>query len=172
MKNLHKILVWALISATVGVILSAIRDQNNVVGQIISSLLGTAWALLTYFVIPVMIIEEKGVIDSIKDSASLFKKTWGETVVGQGGIMIVFAIIAIIGLIQVFLSFLSGNTALIIAVVGLYLLLIVILAVIGSALQGVFNTALYLYAKTGIVPSAYNSDQIAHAFKQKNQKGI
>jgi len=171
-KNIHRILVWSLISATIGVILSLIRDQNNIIGQIISSLLGTAWALLTYFVVPVMILEEKGVVDSIKDSASLFKRTWGETVVGQGGIMIIFFIIAILGLIPVILSFLSGYTPLIIAAIGLYILLVVVLGVIGSALQGIFNTALYLYAKTGNVPTAFNADQIEHAFKPAKGKGI
>ncbi|MFH0966324.1 MAG: DUF6159 family protein [Methanobacteriota archaeon] len=171
-KNLHRILVWSLLSATVGVILSLIRDQKNIVGQIISSLLGTAWALLTYFVVPVMILEDKGVVEAIKDSASLFKRTWGETVVGQGGIMIVFGIIAILGLIPVILSFLSGYTPLIIAVIGLYLLLVVVLGVIGSALQGIFTTALYLYAKTGNVPSAFNTDQIEHAFKPAKTKQI
>ncbi|PKL60483.1 MAG: hypothetical protein CVV33_02455 [Methanomicrobiales archaeon HGW-Methanomicrobiales-4] len=172
LRNIHRILVWSLISATVGVILSLIRDQKNIVGQIISSLLGTAWALLTYFVIPVMILEEKGVVEAIKDSASLFKRTWGETVVGQGGIMLVFGIIAMLGMIPVVLSILSGYTPLIIAVIGLYLLLVVVLGVIGSALQGIFNTALYLYAKTGTIPSAFNAEQIEHAFRPTKKTGI
>ena len=164
-SHLQQILAWSLLSATVGVILSVIRGKDNIVGQIISSLLGTAWSLLTYFVIPVMIIEEKGVLESMKISASLFRRTWGETVIGQGGIALIFVLIGLAGLIPVLLAFLIGNGSLLIAIIGFYLLFVVILAVIGSALQGIYNTALYLYAKTGSVPPAFDTDLIANAFR-------
>lgn len=168
-KHLKQILAWALISATVGIVLSLLRDKNNIFGQIISSLLGTAWALLTYFVIPVMILEEKGVIESITRSASLFKQTWGETVVGQGGIFLIFMLIVLAGLIPVVLLFFTGITAVQIAAIALYLIFIVVLLVLGSALQGIFNTALYIYAKTGVVSPAYDKAQITSAFSPKGQ---
>lgn len=171
-RHLPRIVAWALISATVGVILSVIRDKSNVIGQFISSLLGVAWTLLTFFVIPVMILEEKGVIDSIKESAVLFRRTWGETVVGQGGITLIFGLIALLGLVPVFIVLLLGNGPLIVTTIGLYLLLIVILAVIGSALQGIFNTALYLYAKNGSIPSAFSADLIKNAFVPEKKGNI
>jgi hypothetical protein len=40
--------------------------------------------------------------------------------------------------------------------------------VIANAIQGIYNTALYLYAKNGTVPSAFSKDLIEHAFKPKN----
>jgi hypothetical protein len=163
-RHLPKIVLWSLISATIGVILSVIRDQQNIVGQILSSILGVAWTLLTFFVVPVMILEEKGVIDSIKESAALFRRTWGETVVGQGGITLVFGLLALVGLIPVVMVIFLASGTLMIAVIGLYLLFVVILAVIGSALQGIFNTALYHYAKTGSIPAAFNEDLIKNAF--------
>jgi hypothetical protein len=45
----------------------------------------------------------------------------------------------------------------------------VILAVIYSALQGIFITALYTYAKTGTVPSGSDKDLIQNAFTPKQQ---
>lgn len=169
-RHLPKIAVWALISATIGVILSIIRDKSNVVGQFVSAILGVAWTLLTFFVIPVMIFEERGVFESIKESAVLFRRTWGETVVGQSGITLVFGLVAVAGLVPVFLALLTGNTPVIMAVIGLYLVLVVILAIIGSALQGIFNTALYLYAKNGTVPAAFSSELIKNVFIPE-QKG-
>ncbi len=168
-RHFRQILAWALISATVGVVLSILRDRNNVIGQIISSLLGTAWALLTYFVVPVMILEDKGVIESITRSASLFKQTWGETVVGQGGISLICVLLALAGLIPVMLLMVTGVTSLQVAGIVLYLLFIVVLIVLGSALQGIFNTALYLYAKTGKVSPAFEDAQIQSAFVQKTK---
>jgi hypothetical protein len=171
-QNIAQIFVWALISATIGLVLQAIRDNNNVVAQLISSLIGVAWSLLTFFVVPIMIIEKRGAIDSIKESASLFKRTWGETVVGQGGIALIFVLIALIALIPVFLLMLTGVGELIIAAVSLYLLLLIVLFVMVNAMQGIYNTALYLYAKNGTVPDVFSKDLIEKAFKNKNATGF
>lgn len=167
-QNITQIFVWALISATIGLVLQIIRDNNNFVAQIISSLIGVAWSLLTFFVVPIMIIEKRGTIDSIKESVSLFKRTWGETVIGQGGIALLFVLIALIALVPVFLLTLTGVGELIIAAVSLYLLLLIVLFVLGNAMQGIFNTALYLYAKNGTISSTFSKDLIEKAFKQKN----
>lgn len=167
MGRIKKIFFWAVISATVGLILSLIRDNNNIIGQIIISMIGLAWSLLTYFVIPVMILEDLGIGASIKESAALFRKTWGEAIVGPGSISLIFVIIGIVALAPVFLAGLSGNGTLILAAIAGYILLVVVLAIIASALQGVFNTALYIYAKTGTVPSAFSSDLISNAFIPK-----
>ena len=167
-QNIGQIFVWALISATIGLVLQAIRDNNNFVAQIISSMIGVAWSLLTFFVIPVMIIEKRGTIESIKESASLFKRTWGETVIGQGGVALIFLLIAIIALIPVTLLMMTGVGEIMIAAVSLYLLLLIILFVIANAMQGIYNTALYLYAKNGTVPSVFSKELIEQAFRQKN----
>ncbi|PWR71352.1 DUF6159 family protein [Methanospirillum lacunae] len=168
-QNIIQIFVWAFISATIGLVLQIIRDNNNFVAQIISSLIGVAWSLLTFFVVPIMIIENRGAIESIKESASLFKRTWGETVVGQGGIALIFVLIALIALIPVFLLMLTGVGELIIAAVSLYLLILIVLFVMVNAMQGIYNTALYLYAKNGTVPDVFSKDLIENAFKQKNE---
>jgi hypothetical protein len=167
-KNIGRIFVWALISATIGLVLQAIRDNNNVVTQIISSIIGVAWSLLTFFVIPVMIIEKRGVLESVRESASLFKRTWGETVVGQGGVALIFVLIGLVALVPVSLLLMTGIEALAILAITLYLLLLILLFVIANAIQGIYNTALYLYAKNGTVPSAFSKDLIEQAFKPKN----
>jgi hypothetical protein len=64
---------------------------------------------------------------------------------------------------------LLGNSTVFIAALALFLLLVVILAVVYGAMQGIFVTALYTYAKTGSVPSAFNHDLIANAFAPKQQ---
>lgn len=167
-ENIGQIFIWALISATIGVILQAIRGNNdNIITQVISSIIGVAWSLLTFFVVPVMIIEKRSTIESIKESAGLFKKTWGETVVGQGGISLIFVLIAFVALIPVILLLLTGVEALIIVAISLYLLFLIALFVIANAMQGVYNTALYLYAKTGVVSDAFSKELIENAFQTK-----
>ncbi len=178
-KHITQILAWSLISATVGLILRMIVDRienserlgpvGKFVGMIFIGLLGMAWSFLTFFVIPVMIFENKGVFVSIKHSGSLFKKTWGENVLGQFSMGLVFGLLSLIGVGAFVLAFLSGSFAVILVVGGLVLLYWTILAILSASLNGVFVAALYNYATTGKVPSAYSSELVKGAFRAKKR---
>ena len=76
-RHLPAIFVWAAISATVGLILRLISERSGLIGRIIIGIIGVVWSLVTYFVIPVLVFEEKGVIDSIKESASVLPEDLG-----------------------------------------------------------------------------------------------
>src|SRR5206468_4089381 len=58
--RLPQILAWSLVSATVGVLLKVIESAHEKVGEFISAILGTAWTVLTYFVVPVLVVEKLG----------------------------------------------------------------------------------------------------------------
>ena len=49
-NRLHNIFGWALVSATVGLILRIIEDRSEKIGRIVSGLLGMAWTADTIFV--------------------------------------------------------------------------------------------------------------------------
>lgn len=166
------IFIWAMISATIGLVLHLLQERAGFIGQIILGLIGAAWSLITYFAIPVMIFEEKGPLEAIQQSASLFRKTWGETLVGQVSIGIVFVLLGIAGLIPVFLALMSGIFPLFLILLAVFIIYVAILMVIGSSLQGVYNTALYLYATTGNVPEAYSKELIENAFTPKPVGGM
>ncbi|WML67536.1 MAG: hypothetical protein METHP_01075 [Methanoregula sp. SKADARSKE-2] len=159
------ILAWALVSATIGIILHMIEERVGFIGQIVAGLVGGAWALVTYFVVPVLVLEDKGVADSVKESVALIKKTWGESIVGAGSIMLIFVLTGIVAFLGVF-GVVMLSTSLILAgtAIALFVIVIAILAILASAMQGIFVTALYTYAKTGIVPSAFDKDLIQNAF--------
>jgi hypothetical protein len=165
MRHFGPILAWALISATVGLILQALEEKFGFIGQIAGALVGGAWGLVTFFVIPILILEDKGVVDSVKDSVSLIKKTWGESIVGGGSIFLVFLAIGIVACIGIFLIWIISSSALLAA--ALLVIVVAILAIVASAMQGIFITALYTYARTGTVPSSFNKDLIANAFTPK-----
>ena len=167
LNHFTSILAWALVSATVGIILQLLRERAGVVGQIAASLVGGAWGLVTFFVVPILVLEDKGVVDAIKESTSLIKKTWGETIIGSGSIMVVFFIIGAVGLLATLATLLLGSFAVFGIALVLFIGLVIVLAVVAAAMQGIFVTALYTYARTGTVPSAYRSDLIQNAFVQK-----
>ena len=168
-RHLTSIFVWAVIAATVGLILRMIEDRAGLVGQIATAFIGGMWTLVTLFVLPVMIFEEKGVGTSIKESFSLFKKTWGESAIGSLSIAIVFMAVGAVGVLLLIGAFFSGNAILIMAGIALFVILIAVLSVLYSAMQGIFMVTLYTYAKTGTVPSAFRKDLIEGAFAPRQQ---
>lgn len=171
-RHLPRIFVWAIISATVGLVLRTIRDRGGIVGTILAGLMSFAWNIITFFVIPVMIFEEKGVIDSFKESAGIFKRTWGENLVARFSVGLVFFLLGLIGIVPGFLVFFTRSAAVIIPVWLIIIVYFIVLAVISGALNGVLATALYGYATTGQVPSAFNEETITSAFGPKPAKGL
>jgi ABC-type multidrug transport system fused ATPase/permease subunit len=167
LQHFTSILGWALLSATVGIVLHLLRERGGVIGQFASAIVGGAWGLVTFFVVPVLVLEDKGVFDAIRESASLIRKTWGETIIGSGSIVLVFLIIGIVGFFGVLATLFLGSMMVFGIALALFIALVIILAVVAAAMQGIFVTALYTYAKTGTVPSAFDRDLIQNAFVQK-----
>jgi hypothetical protein len=165
LRHIGSIFAWSLISATVGLILQILEDKAGFIGQIAATLIGGAWGLVTFFVVPILILEDKGVVDSIKDSVSLIRKTWGESIVGGGSILLVFLVIGIIAAIGIFAIWLVSQSFLL--AIALLIIAVAILAIVASAMQGIFVTALYTYARTGTVPTSFNKDLIENAFVHK-----
>jgi hypothetical protein len=164
-KHLPAILAWAIVAATVGLILHLLEERAGFIGDIVLAMVGGVWSLVTFFVVPILVLEDKGVVDSVKDSVSLIKKTWGESIIGGGSIFLVFLVIGIIAAAVIFGIFLLTQSFLL--AVALLILVVAILAVVASAMQGIFVTALYTYARTGTVPTSFNKDLIENAFLPK-----
>src|SRR5262245_6447655 len=98
------ILLWAIVAGTVGMALRALHDRLGFVGKIVVSLLGATWSAATFFVVPVLVLEQRSISDSFGRSVKVFKETWGETMVGGAslGIAAVCAwvtLVAIVGLL-------------------------------------------------------------------------
>ena len=166
MSHIGKIALWALISATVGIILRTIAERSKLIGQIIAKLVGAAWSIATYFIVPVMIFENRTVVDSIKQSAIVLKKTWGESAVAAGGISLITMLFAIAGIAIPIVGFIITPTA---GLIGLAVMVAywIGLAIMTSALSGIFRTALYLYATEGRSPAGFSPDFVQNAFTTK-----
>jgi len=152
-SKLHRLLPWAIVSATVSLIISMVERQG-IIGRIIGSLIGLAWNLITFMTVPILVIEDLGVGAALKRSKDLFQHTWGENVIAQGGLGIVGVLVAIPGVLLFVAGAALGTVGLIVlGAVGLMWLLGS--SVIMSALSGIYRTALYRYASTGEVPGDF-----------------
>jgi hypothetical protein len=162
------ILGYAAIAATVGMILNGLRNKdNNILVRMIGAGLGVAWTLSTFLVVPVLVNENVGPIDAIKESVGLLKKTWGENIVGNVGIGMVFAVIftcaLLVGIVLVFgAAALSPTLAFVVG--ALVAVALVFLGIVQSALSSVYSAALYRFATVGDAGVGFENTAIATAF--------
>jgi hypothetical protein len=165
-QHIGKIFVWALITATIGMILRQIQENAGILGRIVIGLVGIAWSVLTYFVVPVLLYEPVGVGQSIKRSAQIFRERWGEQFIGNATIGLA---VVIIGIPVVLVGALV--TA-VVAPVGIVLLIVSVgaLIAIGAACSGVFNAALYRYATTGEASGAFSLEDMNASFRPRRRK--
>lgn len=170
-SNAGRILPWAIVSATVSVVLQAVQQRAGFVGRLVIGLVGLAWTLVTLLVLPILVIEQVGLKEAFTRSATAFKRTWGENVVGNGGIGLVVMLIMLAGLVVtspvLILGISSSNVPVIVVGVALMVMVVILVSVFGAAMNGVFRTALYRYAVLGEEPPGFTHDQIAGAFRPK-----
>ena len=165
-----RILPWALISAVVSVILKTLEERAGFLGSIVIRMVGMAWSVVTFLVLPIIVIEGMGAIEAVKRSVNLFRSTWGENLGAQVGLGIIGFLAILPGLAVLVLGIGIGGAAGL-PLIGLSVLWMVLVAVVMSALSGIFQTALYHFAVGGEAPSGYFDSQIlADAFQKRRRR--
>jgi hypothetical protein len=171
MSRAGKIFGWAVISATVGMILQAMRDNSNGLSRFVVSIIGAGWNIATFLVVPVLVVENLSPIDAIKRSGSLLKQTWGQQIVGNFGISLVMFLIALIGGVPLFL--LTTAAFAVAPVLGIlvgivFALYIFAVMAISSAISGIFTAAVYAYAtQTPVESPIFDPALVQGAFRAK-----
>lgn len=165
-----KIFPWAVVSATVSVILRAIEERAGFVGQIVAGIAGMAWAVVTFLVLPIIVIEGLGVGDAVKKSGNLFKRTWGENLAAQVGFGLMGFLAVLPAIAVVVLGAMAGEAAVVAAIV-LAVLWIIGVTVVLAALSGIFQTALYHFATDGHIPAEFDGAALSAAFAPKQRRG-
>ncbi len=170
MSRLHVLLPWAVVSATVSVVLRMIEERAGIVGRIVGALAGIAWSLVTFLVLPVLVVEGLGPIAAVKRSGELFKRTWGEQVVSNFAISLVAFLAILAGLVPTVLLVAVGGPVAIAGVV-LFVLWLVTVSLVASALTGILCMALYRFATDGQVPG-FDTAQLHSAFRPRRGRGL
>jgi Family of unknown function (DUF6159) len=159
------LLPWAVLSATVTLILKAIEQRAGIIGRIVVGLIGIAWSLVTFLVVPILVVERIGVGAAVKRSGELFKRTWGENVVTNGGIGLLTFLAALLGLLVV-LPLLMVGGAVTVAGIVIGVAWVAVVSCVMSTLSGIVQIALYRYAVDGDV-SGFGTDQLRGAFRDR-----
>ncbi|HEX7504562.1 MAG TPA: DUF6159 family protein [Syntrophales bacterium] len=160
--RLFEIAGWALVSASVGLLLRAVEERSKLVGRIVAGLLGMAWGITSYLVIPILVNEKKGPMEAFQESARLLKKTWGEELIGGFSFGLIFFILALPAFGVLVAGFIAGKVITVILFI-LVVLYIIMLSVVQAALQGIFQAALYQYAIKGEPPRGFDRETLNEA---------
>lgn len=169
-ERIVPILGYAAIAATVGLLLQFLKNKDNFLIRMLGSLLGTAWTVASFLVVPVLVANKIGPIDAVKKSIELLKTTWGENAVGQLGIGFVFGFIMMgVIVVGVLLSVLGFSLSPYVggALVVLMVLSLLTVGIIQSALSGVYAAALYRFTNDGVVPQGFERMGLQTAFQAK-----
>jgi hypothetical protein len=161
--RLPQIFGWALVSATVGLLLRMLQNRSNRLGRFVVGLFGMAWTVATFLVVPVLVVERKGPIEAMKSSVALLKKTWGQQLIGNFGFGMIFFLLALIGIVPIALGVMAPAIALKVILITLGIVYLILLGLVQSALQTIFQAALYLYAHEGLAPEGFSSDDLQSA---------
>lgn len=171
-KRLPQIIGWALVSAVIGVLLRVVENANKKVGAIIAAVLGTAWTAMTYFVVPVIVMEGTGPFKAFTRSLGTLKETWGTALVGNFSLgfinfLIMLPVLLVAGGL-IFLAFTAGSVALIVAGIALGVILFVIAAAVTSTADAIFKVVLYHYATGKMIPENIDSTHFDEAFSSRS----
>jgi hypothetical protein len=170
-SKLTSILGYALIAATVGLVLRMIQERLGLLGRLVVGFLGLAWTVATFLVVPILASEDVGPVDAVKSSVELLKRSWGENLIGNGGIGVVFSLVMVFAMLLAALlvgaamathSIVAIVLAAVIAVSGF-----ILLGLIQSALQGIYAAALYRYADSGEASTGFDTALLEQAFRSK-----
>jgi hypothetical protein len=170
-SRIVQIIGYAAIAATVGLILRIIEERAGFIGRWIAGLVGLAFTVATFLTVPILVSRDIGPIDAVKESAALLKRTWGENIIGNAGMGFVFFLFylgaILIGAVFIVGAAQTANPALITLVVALVALGVIGIALVQSALQGVYSAALYRYATEGNAGESFSTALLGEAFRPR-----
>jgi Family of unknown function (DUF6159) len=163
-RRLRRLLLWALVTGTVGLAIQAISSRvRGLGGFVIGAVGGATWAVATYFMIPVLLYEEQGAWSGLRRSAQLFTSNFGRSFVSNlvVGLIVGAGIVAAVFLGVAGLFLIATSAVLLgIGLVVIGIAIGVLVALVGAAAEGILRAALYRYATTGkvdpdLVPPSY-----------------
>jgi hypothetical protein len=166
--RLPQIIAWSLVSATVGVILKAIESRSERAGRIAVGLLGAAWGIATYFVVPVLVVEKVGPFEALKRSLSVLRKTWGEAIVANFGIGVIIFVVILACFIPAVIGFVLGGQTMVISGIVVSVLLVILVSLVSSAVNTIVVGALYQYAASETTPQHFDAQALSDAFAPKH----
>ena len=170
--RLPQILGWSVVAGTVGMILKLIEDRSDAIGRFVIGLLGLAWTVTTYLVVPILAVEGLGPMDALKRSAALLRHSWGEGLAGNFTMGLIGFLLCLPGAALFFIGMMViakiGWAAAFFVAGGVVYLMAV--AIVMSTLHQIFLAGVYIYAAQQRIPNGFDEELLRSAFRRKGGK--
>jgi hypothetical protein len=132
------------------------------IGKIAVALIGVAWNIATYLIVPVLVFEDLGVMESIRRSTELLRKTWGQQIVGGIAFFWFGLLFTVPGIVLGAIGVATFWPLIPVAVAYF-----IVMAASFSAAGQIFRVALYRYATTGQAPDGYTGEGLHGAVRTR-----
>jgi hypothetical protein len=179
--RLPTIFGYALLMATIGMIIRLILRPTGFLGRLIGptlertivfTFIGLAWHVIPYFVVPIIVQEDVRPLEALQRSAGVIKRTWGNDVVVNASVWLVFAgPLILVGLLTspaVTWATTTLNEWIVTGVVYALLLMLLLTLLFKMAMDGIFSAAVYEYATHGAVVEHFHPDDLRRAFSSQS----
>jgi hypothetical protein len=167
-----RILSWAVVTTTVGLVLRFISERLGPASAIVAALGDLAWGIATFLVVPVVVSEDIGPFAAVKRSGTLLKDTWGTSLrtTVRFGLIALLAWLPAIALLVVGIVVIAGggDTRLIVGsvLVAVAVIAMIVLGTVFSAITAYARALIYRYA-TGRPTPGIDPQLFAGAFRPK-----
>lgn len=169
-----QIIAWSLLNATVGVVLQMLKEKADWLGRLVLGFAGLAWTIMTFFSVPVLVVEGVGPVDAVKRSVELHKKIWGESLITQVGVGTALSLLGVLVLLAsvgagIVAAWLLGTIVPVFVGLAAGLLALVVVTLISTALKTILVAACYQLASTGAPPAAFAGSTLQGLFAPKHR---
>ena len=175
MTRLKAILMWSLLAGIVGLVIKALEERFGLIGRIVMRLIGVAWSVASVFAVPIIVRDEEATnpVQTLKKSADILRRTWGEALIGYVGVSFASGVIVLGSLVFLLIAVIASialNSGWIIGIAAvLWFLGVLAFGYLTSVMSQVYKGALYLYAADQIVAAPYSADMFNSAWKFKKK---
>ena len=176
--HLPALLGWAAIQTLVGWLLSMIQGNGgdnifiSIIRLVLASLAAVVWSVISFFVLPMIMLRDKGPISGIKESVGLIRQTWGKQIAGGvrlGGVVFLLAFLPAMVLVAAggFAIF-SDKAALGVPLLAIGVIVLLAAQALLSALRAVFSVALLHYAENQEAIGPFDASELQSAVRVKS----
>ena len=163
---LPQILGWAVVATTVGLLLKMVERRSGFIGRLIVKVVGVAWSVATFLVVPILVAEKKWPLDAVRESVQLLRKTWGDNLLAGLGFGLLYFLWAIPGLFAFLVGFgmIASHPMIALIIMVLAILYFPLLGLVLSTMSTIFDVVLYRFAQHGALASGFSRDLLETSF--------
>ncbi|MGA0121718.1 MAG: DUF6159 family protein [Gaiellales bacterium] len=170
-SRLGVIIQWALVSATVGLVLQILADKlGGIGGALVQGLGGLAWGIASFFALPILALEGLGPFDVLRRSAGVVRERWGESLAGNAAIGVVSLIGILLALALIIpgaIVWSDGTAAAGIPLVVIGLGVLFVTLVVSQIVGAVFRVVVFRFATTGAVAPGFDATELEQVFRPR-----